>query len=459
MTALPLSQALVHAIGHRHLLLLGFGREGRSTLRFIARYRSQLQPQSVTVADRSPLDPAAVAALDPEARLVSGTDYLDAIHAADYVFKSPGISLRDYTDQWLGEGRLGTWPRAVIGGQIDLLLRFHPCRLLIGITGTKGKTTTATLTAAMLHEAGITAPLIGNIGVPVLDSWETLGPEVVPVVELSSHQLQFAWGSPQLAAITNFYPEHLDHYRSYDEYRDAKLNILRFQNTEGLFARNGADRDLVCRSTLLVRGRVRDLTAADGAPYLGLHDALKGPHHALDMALAACLATAAGADDAAIRRAIRGFETIPHRCEPLGIWSGIHFYNDSIATIPAATELAIQTLGNVDTLIVGGMDRGLDLTDFVDRLLASDIANIICLPDTGRAIHAKLDTQSPGRSILVETLEEAVAVAFSRTAAGRACLLSPAASSYHRWRSFEERGDEFRELVARYGERASTSGP
>ncbi|MDI9497395.1 MAG: UDP-N-acetylmuramoyl-L-alanine--D-glutamate ligase [Bacillota bacterium] len=453
MTAQSLPDALVEAIGDRHLLLLGFGREGRSTLGFISRHRDELVPRSVTVADRGRLDPAELAALDPEAGLVTGEHYLDAMAAADYVFKSPGISLRDYTDHWLGEGRLGAWPGAVIGGQIDLLLRFHPCRRLIGITGTKGKTTTATLTAAMLREAGMDAPLIGNIGVPVLDDWERLGPDTVPVVELSSHQLQFAWGSPQLAAITNFYPEHLDHYRSYDEYRDAKLQILRFQDSGALFVRNGADGDLVRRSDPLVKGRVQDVTSADGRRYLGLHDALGGPHHALDMALAAALASAAGADEAAIRRAIRGFRPIPHRCEPLGVWSGIAFYNDSIATIPAATELAIETLGSVATLIVGGMDRGIDLTDFAEHLIASGIETVICLPDTGRAIHARIAATAPGRSIMVETLEEAVAAAFARTRPGRACLLSPAASSYHRWRSFEERGDEFRSLVARYGQR------
>ncbi len=451
MTAGRLPEALIRAVGDRHLLLLGFGREGRSTLRFISRHRSELVPRSVTVADRGSLDPAELAALDPEARLVSGEHYLDALRTADYVFKSPGISLRDFTDHWLGEGRLAAWPGAVIGGQIDLLLRFHPCRQLIGITGTKGKTTTATLTAAMLREAGVEAPLIGNIGVPVLDDWEKFEPDTVPVVELSSHQLQFAWGSPELAAITNFYPEHLDHYRSYDEYRDAKLQILRYQDSAALFVRNGADADLVQRSQPLVKGRVQDLTPADGSVFLGLHPALSGPHHALDMALAAALATAAGADEAAIRRAIRAFKPIPHRCEPLGVWSGIAFYNDSIATIPAATELALQTLGNVGTLIVGGMDRGIDLTAFVERLIASDIETVICLPETGQAIHARIGVLAPGRSIAVETLEEAVAAAFERTRPGRACLLSPAASSYHHWRSFEERGDEFRALVARYG--------
>ena len=453
----PLDPALIEALHGRRLLLLGFGREGRSSLAFIARHYEALGRPPLAIADQRPVERAGLDALvagtavEPDAiALTEGEGYLEAIADADYVFKSPGISLRDYTDAWAGPGRLARWPGAEIGGQIDLLLRFARPAALIGITGTKGKTTTSALVASICRAAGRDVHLIGNIGVPVLDHWEQIGPQSIAVVELSSHQLQFTTASPPSATITNFYEEHLDHYRGYDEYIEAKLNILRYQGPGDLFVLNGDDAELVRRARPLLRGRVIESGAAQGARYLGLNPALIGPHHAVDMALAAALAQSAGCTEEDVRRGIASFEGLRHRCELLGEYRGIRFYNDSIATIPAATRFAVESLAEVSSLIVGGMDRGLDFGDFIAWLAHSGVEHLICLPDTGRQIYAHFQERERSGAPAAhwaEDIEAAVALAYRLTTPGRICLLSPAASSYHRWRSFEERGDAFRDAV------------
>lgn len=440
----------------KSLLILGFGREGKSSLRFLMKHWAELGLTRLGIADRSDVDLIAyeteflASGIKPE--IHSGDSYLDAIGDYDLVLKSPGISLKAYTDKWLRPGYLACWPNTEISGQIDLFLRFAPMPATIGITGTKGKSTTSSLLACILEHSGRSTYLAGNIGVPILDNWDRYREDDHVVVELSSHQLQFVQASPHYAAITNFYPEHLDHYNSYDEYLASKLNILRYQTSTDCFVLNTDDQDLCHRAEGLIRGRTVRVGMVDGLPYRGLNPHLMGDHHALDVALAVSICRELGLDLPAIRAGIEAFPGIPHRCEYVGTYSGIRFYNDSIATIPQATLFAIDTLKDVDVLIVGGMDRGLDYTDFVMRLTDLDLLHVVCLPETGTAIYEALNQEAPGLAIQVDRLTEAVLLGYRLTRPGRSCLLSPAASSYHRWKSFEERGDEFKSLVRSYSE-------
>ena len=143
-------------------------------------------------------------------------------------------------------------------------------------------------------------------------------------------------------------------------------------------------------------------------------------------------------------KSISDFKTLEHRLEFVGEYNGILYYDNSIATIPKATIEAVKALKNVDTLIIGGMDRGLDYTDFVKFLNESDISNIICMPKTGHDIAKSL---KDGRAYVVNTLDEAVEIAKKHTTKGRVCLLSPAAASYGFFKNFEEKGNIYKELV------------
>ena len=147
-------------------------------------------------------------------------------------------------------------------------------------------------------------------------------------------------------------------------------------------------------------------------------------------------------------KTITEFKTLKHRLEFIGQIDGVKYYDNSIATIPVATEEAIKALKDVGTLIIGGMDRGIDYSEFAEFLDKCDVQNIICMPDTGHKI-AKM--MKANKCIIVSTLEEAVQVASKKTEKGKSCLLSPAAASYGFFKNFEEKGDKFKELVLKKG--------
>lgn len=438
-------QAILNELKDKRILLLGFGREGRSTWRLL---REALPDLPLAVADRNPVElprPAGRTAIH------SGPDYLG--HLADYdcLIKSPGITLLGVD---LPAGMTVTC-------QTDLFLRHATC-LTIGITGTKGKSTTTSLIHHILETAGRHALLMGNIGVPVLDRVREVRSDSVAVVELSSHQLEYTHGSPDIAVLTNLYPEHLDHYASYDHYVSAKMNILRHQRADGLCVYNADHAELRGQVEKWAPGRRLPVSLA-GADAAGLSDLasrnprLAGRHNLCDALLAAAVCREVGASEQAIREGLDTYAGMPHRMEPVGTYRGIRFVDNAIATVPIATLLAIEALGRVDTLIVGGMDRGLDLLPFADAIAQSEVHTVVCMPDTGAAVRDRLRTvAAPQRVLWADDMETAVALCFEYTPAGGVCLLSPTASSYNRYKSFEEKGDAFQRLVRIRGDRGTT---
>lgn len=429
-------QDLLDYIAGRSVLILGFAREGRSTHRLIRKY---FPDKPLAVADRS-----EVSLDDANTRLITGEGYLGCLDDYDLVFKTPGIPFKD----------VKTRPGTEISGQVDMFLRFAPCRV-IGVTGTKGKTTTSTLIFEILRAAGIGACLIGNMGVPVFDEIETVEGKTA-VVEMSSHQLEFVKASPHIAVLTNLYPEHLDHYNGYGGYTGAKMNIGLYQkpddyliyyaqtNFEGSPGLAGCKARRIAVGDDYLPANSPVLLAAQG------NERLKGKHHVRDAVMAYAAAGLAGADENAAARAVAAFEGIEHRLEPAGVKRGIKFYNDSIATAPESVLLNIEAVGDVDTLIAGGEDRGLDLSGFVEGLRRSGIRNFIGLPDTGHAVGRRLDELGSGITVvLADDMEAAVEAACELTRPSKSCLLSPAAASYNRYKSFIEKGRHFKEIVER----------
>ncbi|MBQ7054595.1 MAG: hypothetical protein IJN97_05190, partial [Oscillospiraceae bacterium] len=205
-----MSKALIEYLQNKRILILGMGREGRSTLNFL---KTHIPDAELAVADR----------VDPKfdgVKSFFGENYLDAMKDYDLVMKSPGIPFCD----------VAIPDNTEITCQTELFMRFAPCRK-IGITGTKGKTTTSTLIYNVLQAAGVDSCLIGNIGVPVLDVFDDCEGKTA-VIELSCHQLEFMKTSPHIAVFTNLYEEHLDHYNGFEGYANAKLNITAHQGEE-----------------------------------------------------------------------------------------------------------------------------------------------------------------------------------------------------------------------------------
>ncbi|MCL2022952.1 MAG: Mur ligase family protein [Oscillospiraceae bacterium] len=404
----------------RRILILGFGREGRSSLRFL---RNIFPREQIGIADKNLIEHP-----DQHCVLHCGEDYLDALGEYDIVVKSPGISFAGVEI-----------PQNVqITCQTEIFLRFCPCKT-VGITGTKGKTTTSTLIYEFLRESGINTVLAGNMGLPVLDEWRE--DDSVFVLEMSSHQLEFTRASPHIAVWTNLYPEHLDHYATgFEGYVKAKLNILRYQKKEDFYVFYPPQEALA-----------RLEPAAQPCPVAlpERHPAsarLRGKHNLVDFALAAKAAELLGATQTAIARVGKSFRGVPHRLEPIATVDGVTFVDDTIATIPAAALSAIDTLENCKTLIFGGQDRGIDYGDFAKALAQSDLRTLIAMPDTGEKIIALGDFHNK-TVIFAEDMPRAVAAAFAHTRAGETCLLSPAAPSYNAYRDFEAKAKDFRRCI------------
>ena len=418
----------------KRTLILGFGREGRSTLTFL---RSLLPEQEFTVADAH-----AVQTEDPRVRFQCGAGYLDSVNDFDVVMKSPGISVKD----------VAIGPRTCVTCQTDLFLQYSDCKTTVGITGTKGKTTTSSLIYAILQAAGVKSGLIGNIGVPVFDCLDDTG-GMTAVIEMSSHQLEFCRHSPDIALLTNLYPEHLDHYNGYAGYVQAKLNIARYQTADGLFLINGDQdvsdaADLTCFPARMGRIRMEEKKEPFVQELFACNPHLRGEHFRYDILFALHAARELGIGEEAIRAGVAGFKGAPHRLEFVGEYRGIKWYDDAIATIPRAVECGVEALGDVDTLIIGGMDRGLDYGEFEDYLCGCGVRHIVCLPDTGRAIGGELIRRRANPAVYqAEDMEQAVQIAAQVTEAGRSCLLSPAASSYNVYRNFEEKGRDFQRRI------------
>lgn len=424
---------IIEFLKDKSVLILGFGREGKSTYNYIRRYLPQ---KKLTVADRKEQNTD-----DENVAVVCGENYLDCLGGFDVVIKSPGIS---FAEVEIPENTFVTC-------QTDLFLKYAPCKK-VGVTGTKGKTTTSTLIYKMLRAGNADCVLMGNMGLPVLDYIDEMTGDKTAVIELSSHQLEFTHSSPQVAVITNIYEEHLEHYKGgMSGYVNAKLNIVRYQGKDDTFIYNGSQGVDRFINPEEIKSRKIAVSEEDKLPFTLDNPRLKGRHNRHDVLYALAAARLFNVSDQHAAEAAADFEGIEHRMEPVGEYRGISFYNDCIATVPRAVMCSVEAL-SPQTLIIGGLDRGIDYTDFAADLENSGVEVIIGTKTTGhKIIDMMLSAGTKKQLVKAENLEEAVKTAFEKTQKGRVCVLSPAASSYNEYKNFEEKGRRFKELVRKYG--------
>ncbi len=429
---------IIEYIKNKKILILGFGREGKSTYSYI---RKHLPEKELFIGDKNKIDID-----DAFVKVIYGDDYLSCLGDFDIVFKSPGIAFLD--DNMYPE-------TTEITCQTDMFLRF--CEpVVVGITGSKGKTTTSTLIYEMLRAGGVNTCLIGNIGVPVFEKADE-AKDLVCVIEMSSHQLEFTTASPEVAVIVNIYQEHLDHYKTgFRGYVDAKMNIAKHQKTGDTVIYNPEQEltGIVDWSKVIVgdNGCPVTFSYAEKDEFIDelwkSTEHLKGEHNRQDIAYALAAARVFGVSDDAVRQAIKGFGGIEHRMEYVGVINDVAYYNDSIATIPTAVMGAVKAIGNVDTLLFGGLDRGIDYKDFIVFLNSSNIRNLVGLPETGHNIISELRTIGCNKNMFcAEDMADAVSICAENTAKGKSCLFSPAAASYNFYKNFEEKGRHFKNLL------------
>ncbi len=321
---------------------------------------------------------------------------------------------------------------------------------VIGVTGSKGKSTTATLIVKTLEAASIPTVLVGNIGRAALDVLEdVVSNRPVIVVELSSYQTYDLTVGPSVAVITRLFPEHLDWHGGVEPYYAAKLKIAATQREDDLTIWNATDPELARRAPF---GPARHV--AYGAGPAGFSDArmlLRGPHNRLNARAALYAAEIFGALPSHLEGVLTSFPGLPHRLEDLGVFGGVRWINDSIATAPEAAIAALDAFGDeVATYIGGGTDRGFDFAPLARALVSRALPNVILLPPGGPSLLAalaELDPAAGARARVVSDLAEAVSLAARLAPQGSTVLFSPASPSYGVYKNFEERGDRFRGFV------------
>ena len=429
-----MKQDIVTFLRDKRILILGYGREGQSVLRFI---QANLPDADVAIADQNPITVDNLTCF-------CGPDYLS--HCADYdlIIKSPGVAIKDALD---------SATRAKITSSTDLFLRF--CRnLTVGVTATKGKSTTASLIHHILTANHQPSILAGNIGKPCLDIIDDLAHDTIVVLEISGHQLEFIQASPHVAILLNLYEEHFDHFAQPADYFTAKKQIYRYQNADDLLIYGDIFQHATHEEIDRLPMHKIDLYHDHIVDFDKIKTSLIGAHYRYDICAAIATCEHFGLSETACLDAVATFHGLPHRLEYIGTFQGIKFYNDSIATAQEATIGALKAIPDVDTLILGGMNRGIDYHPLVNYLRQHPVAHIFLLPNTNDAFR-KIFAEAPYAGTLtdVANLQEAVQQSFIVTQNGHSCLLSPSAPSYNQYKNFEERGEDFRKQVATYAKK------
>ena len=403
----------------KKILIAGFGIEGKATFDFL---RHAVPTAHIDVTDKT-----------------DGKDYLKRQDLYDVAIKSPGIQKREIRIPYTTATNI---------------FFANTKGVTIGVTGTKGKSTTSSLIYGILKEAGLKAHLVGNIGNPMLTELRLEeGKDDIYVCELSSYQLDDIEYSPHIAVFIDFFPEHMDYHGSVDAYWQAKKRIVRFSKPSDYFIYNPTFEKLV--------GLAHD-TKAKSIPYIPdllFPDSdipLLGKHNKDNVRAAVTVAKLLGISPEAIHQAVASFHPLPHRLEYIVTFREIAFYDDAISTTPQSTTYAIEAIENVGTIFLGGQDRGYDFADLVKILHIHNIRNLVLFPDSGEKIKALLATYPKGIFTILTTtsMEEAVKFAYTHTPKGYSCLLSTASPSYSIWKNFVEKGNEFQRYIKEYESRA-----
>jgi UDP-N-acetylmuramoyl-L-alanine---L-glutamate ligase len=415
----------------------GLGREGRAAIRFL---RARHPGLHLIVLDDA--EGAARSGQFDKLAYAFGPQAIDeALGRVDVLVKSPGVSL--YRPEIARAREQGV----VITSLLNLWFGEGLTLETVCVTGTKGKSTTASLLAHILARLGRRTALAGNIGVPVAEIDQTAAD--IAVIEVSSYQAADFDGLCDIAGLTSLFPEHLDWHGSLDAYYRDKLNLLR-RSRYAIANRAAAPAHRLAQEFFGDEGGLHSCGNAvfDSAARIGVvgNRYLARPHNLSNLCAALAVVKRLGLDLAAAVAAAEDFRALPHRQQEIGEIDGVLYVDDSISTAPQSTLAALDVYaGREVTLIVGGHDRGIDYRPLVERLAGGAAHAVVCLGDSGRRIHDQVRARNPELAGLAAALSmtEAVATAKRMTGRGGVVLLSPAAPSYGQYRDFAERGRDF----------------
>lgn len=415
---------LLKNLKDKKILILGFGKEGIDTFLFL---RKMFPKKILGIGDKEKIkNQKSKIKNKKRIKWYLGKDYLKAIKKYDIVIKSPGIPPKE----------VSSFTKKIIS-QTEIFFSNCPGKI-IGITGTKGKSTTAFLIYEILKQAGLKVHLVGNIGKPALSFLFSATQKDIYVYELSSHQLYNLKKSPHIAVLLNIYQEHLDYYKNIKEYIRAKSNITLYQSNKDYLIFNPKNK------------YVKEIAKKSKAKKI----LIKGKFNLENISAAVKVAELFGIPKKKINQVVKKFKPLSHRLEFVGKFKDINFYNDSLSTIPESAIEAIDFLGkNVETLVLGGFDRGQNFSNLAKAILKSKINTIILLPDTGYRILKEIKRQRKApleKIFFTDNMSDVVKIAFENTKKGKICLLSPASPSFGLFKNYKERGDLFKKYLKKY---------
>lgn len=385
---------------NKKILIWGYGREGKSTEEFL---KNCCNPESVDIFEGK-------------------RDEFDESQY-DYVIKSPGIVMDDDDPRFTS--------------QTEIFLETYRDNV-VGITGTKGKSTTSALLYHSLKEClPQRVILLGNIGEPCLNYFDEIEEDTVVVFEMSCHQLAHVKVSPKVAVFLNIYEEHLDYYKTFEKYYAAKCNITKYQ-------RSGDSFYVGDQVPVIETKADREVIKREDVP--DFHLQILGDHNNYNALFAYRIATEIyKAEGKNVKKSLSSFTGLDHRLKFIGTVNGVDYYDDSISTIPNAAIAALGAVKNAYSIIIGGMDRGINYDSLIEYIKNHDEFYYIFAYASGKRIYESVGVRE--NRVCLDNLEQAVAKAKEVTPEGKACLLSPASASYGYFKNFEHRGEVFKELV------------
>lgn len=455
----------------KRVLIIGAARQGIALSRYLS-----AEGADITLNDRqnsNALTETQASLADYRIHWVLGEHPLTLLDTADLVCISGGVPSNL---PLILEARKRGIP---ISNDTQIFLEACPCRV-IGITGSAGKTTTTALVGRIAQSAsdkgGAGSPahvwVGGNIGYPLISYVKEMRPQDLVVMEVSSFQLELTRTSPQIAAILNITPNHLDRHGTMAAYTAAKANLLAYQSSEDIAILGAEDagawslRDQV-NGKLIAFGidkndqsvactylKEDNLTLFDGQKETIIMPrsavSLRGKHNILNVLAACAISHAAGLPVEAMLHGVEGFGGVPHRLELVRRWQGIAWYNDSIATAPERTIAAIRSFKEPLVLMLGGRDKDLPWESLA-KLIHERVDHVVIFGEAAPIISRAIGlAQSDSRPFSVDmclNLHEAVEAAVKQASAGDVVLLSPGGTSFDEFKDFEERGEYFRQWV------------
>lgn len=392
-----------------------------------------------------------------------GKDNLKNLKGYDIIFRSP--SCLPTKTELVEEKARG----AIITTEIEQLMKIAPCKI-IGITGSDGKTTTTTLTYEVLKNAGYNCYLGGNIGIPLFTKLNEIKPDDIIVLELSSFQLMDMDMSPDISAITNITPNHLNIHKDYQEYIDAKKNIFKHQNVNGVVVLN-ADNEITNNCQDEAKGKIVLFSSKQKLKYgyivedgiikecndgirkhiVSAKDLkLKGIHNLENICTVLALTEDLVDTDEAIKT-IKEFSGVHHRLELVRTLNDVEWYNDSASTTPTRGISALNSFNKEIVLIAGGADKNLDYTPIAKPIIEK-VKSLILIGQTAtkiyEAVKKELEKQNKTLDIhMCETLKQSIELAKRIAKPGQIVLFSPASTSFDMFKDMYDRGNKFKEEV------------